>query len=197
MLQINPLTISDNEKIVCDFYLANNTKVASYRLLRKLNGEIRQLTDAGIKSAAQTFFSKEYVQKYIQYKEKELYAKYSDKDVVKNMPQGANIDLSTAPKSVVNKFLIEKLESVIQDPNSTSADIISATNKIADIRDSKEKADKTEMSEYEKTVHFCLPADLCENCPNKEKIYAEYGFPASEEEIRTAFYKNKNNKLDE
>mgnify|MGYP003618961526 FL=1 len=198
---INTLEISPNEMIVCDYYLACNTKIASYRLLRKLNGELHSISDDGAKKGATKFFQKDYIIKYLEMKEKDLIVKYQTEKIVGDIANNDNddksIDLATAPKDDVNKVLISKLEEVLQDPNSTAADIISATNKISDIRNSKEKSDETAMTDYEKTVHFCLPADICEDCPNKEKIYAEQGYPATEEEIKETFYKNINRKKDD
>lgn len=185
--------ISEDEKIMVDFYLAGNTKLSAYKLLRRLKGE-NQIQDASAKKNATKLFQEQYIAVYLKKKEAELYTKYA-REVVKTDSTTSitaladNIDLATAKREDVNKFLVSTLRDVINNPESSQTDIIQAVNRIADIRDSKEKTDKTEMSEYDKTIHYCLPADMCEDCPNKEKIYAEYGFPATEEEIKKSFYK--------
>lgn len=185
------LDLSENEKIGIDFYLCCNTKSAAIRLIRKLNGELRVLSNEGAKNAAKTFFNKPEVLKYIEQKEKDLYIRYQNRKLVSDtLDETDNVNLATAPRDKVNEVLIDRLENVIRDPNSTSGDVISAVNKIADIRNSKEKEDETDNSAYSKFMHFVVPMQCCDNCPNKDELLKDNNHFATEEEIKQAFYKN-------
>lgn len=187
----NSLDLSENEKIGIDFYLCCNTRTAAIRLIRKLNGELRVLSNEGAKSAANTFFNKPEVIKYIEKKEKDLCIRYQNREIINNTAeQTDNVNLATAPRDKVNEVLIERLENVIKDPNSTSGDVISAVNKIADIRNSKEKEDETDNSAYSKFMHFVVPMQCCDECPNKDNLLKDNNHFATEEEVRQAFYKN-------
>lgn len=185
------LDLSENEKIGIDFYLCCNTKSAAIRLIRKLNGELRVLSNEGAKNAAKIFFNKPEVLKYMEQKEKDLYIRYQNREIINNTSeQTDNVNLATAPRDKVNEVLIERLENVIKDPNSTSGDVISAVNKIADIRNSKEKEDETDNSAYAKFMHFVVPMQCCDECPNKDNLLKDNNHFATEEEVRQAFYKN-------
>ena len=196
MAQLDDSIISENERIALDYYCANNHKTDTIRLLRRLDGEIRQLTEDGLKKAASKFFSLNRVIRYIESKERELariYQAKTIKNAIDTNEDTEKTDLANVPKEQVRNYVIAEMQKIVDDPNSTPADRHSDLSKITDIRNSKEK-DEKEMSEYEKTVMFVLPADICEQCPNKEKIYAEYGYPATQEEIENAFYKNTTKK---
>lgn len=185
------ISLSENEKIGIDFYLCCNAKPAAIRLIRKLNGELRVLSNEGAKAAATKFFQRQDVINYIEVKEKELYTRYQTRQMVGDtLEQSDNVNLATAPRDKVNEVLIERLENVIKDPNSSSSDVISAVNKIADIRNSKEKEDETDNSAYSKFMHFVVPMQCCDKCPNKEQLLKDHNHFATEEEIKRAFYKD-------
>lgn len=187
----NSIELSENEKIGIDFYLCCNTKSSAIRLIRKLNGELRVLSKDGAKTAANTFFNKPEVIKYIEKKEKDLCIRYQNRNFINDtLEQTYNVNLATAPRDKVNEVLIERLENVIKDPNSSSGDVISAVNKIADIRNSKEKEDETDNSAYSKFMHFVVPMQCCDDCPNKDNLLKDNNHFATEEEVRQAFYKN-------
>lgn len=189
--EISKLELSDNEKVAIDFYLACNTKIAALRLLRKLDGELRVLSDDGAKKAASKFFAKTTVVDYIERKEKELKARYQNERIVAKETAEEEVNLATATRDKVNQYLIDTLEEVIKNPNSTSSDVISAVNKIADIRNSKEKEDDTDNSAYSKLVHFVVPMQPCDACPNRDELLKENQHYATEDEIKDAFYKDK------
>lgn len=191
MRELNDSILSENERIALDYYCANNQKSDTIRLLQKLNGEVRQLTEEGVKKRATKFFALNRVINYIDSKQRELARIYQDKAIKASIDtsNSAETNLAEVSKEEVRNYVIDEMQKIINDPNSTPADRLSALAKITDIRNSKEK-DEKEMSEFEKTVMFVLPADICEDCPHKEKIYKEHGYPATEEEIKEAFYKN-------
>lgn len=191
MRELNDSILSENERIALDYYCANNQKSDTIRLLQKLDGEVRQLTEEGVKKRATKFFALNRVINYIDSKQRELARIYQDKAIKASIDtsNSAETNLAEVSKEEVRNYVIDEMQKIINDPNSTPADRLSALAKITDIRNSKEK-DEKEMSEFEKTVMFVLPADICEDCPHKEKIYEEHGYPATEEEIKEAFYKN-------
>lgn len=185
--------LTDNEKVAIDFYLACNTKIAAIRILRKLDGELRVLSDAGAKTASTKFFQRQAVVDYITGKEKEIKAAYMDRAVTVDIAKDdeERVNLATASKDKVNEVLIQTLEKVIKDPNSTSSDVISASIKIADIRNSKEKEDSAENGIYSKFVHYVVPCEICEKCERVGEIYEKNGHPATKQQIDDAFYKQK------
>jgi hypothetical protein len=191
--EIPAYTISDNEKIAVDFYLACNTKVAAIRLLRKLDGEIRNLTPDGEKSAATKFFQKGYVVDYMQSKEMQLVAKYQSQDVVGDYEDNNEkaIDLITANEETRRKFLLKNYNEILRSATATDSDKIAANKAITDLLNAKEKEDETNNSALSKYVHFVVPMSICDNCPNKEQLLKENQHFATDEEIQEAFYKKK------
>ena len=191
--EIPAYTISDNEKVAVDFYIACNTKVAALRLLRKLNGELRNLSPDGEKKAATKFFSKQYVLDYIDIKEKELVAKYQSPQLVSQMiDSGENeADLITSDGEARRRFLLTNYMKTLKSPEATESDRIAANKAITDLLNAKEKEDETDNSAYSKYVHFVVPMQCCDDCPNKDNLLKDNQHFATQEEIKQAFYKNK------
>lgn len=191
--EIPAYTISDNEKVAVDFYIACNTKVAALRLLRKLNGELRNLSPDGEKKAATKFFSKQYVLDYIDIKEKELVAKYQSPQLVSQMiDSGENeADLITSDGEARRRFLLNNYMKTLKSPEATESDRIAANKAITDLLNAKEKEDETDNSAYSKYVHFVVPMQCCDDCPNKDNLLKDNQHFATQEEIKQAFYKNK------
>ncbi|MBQ9254627.1 MAG: hypothetical protein IJ180_07635 [Bacteroidales bacterium] len=189
--EIPAYAISDNEKVAVDFYLACNTKIAALRLLRKLNGELRNLSPDGEKKSATKFFQKQYVLDYIEAKERELKAKYQTQQLVSDILEEENdeADLITSDGEARRRYLLNNYMKILKSPDATESDRIAANKAITDLLNAKEKEDETDNSAYSKYVHFVVPMQCCDNCQNRDNLLKDNNHFATEEEIEQAFYK--------
>ncbi len=189
--EIPAYSISDNEKIAVDFYLACNTKIAALRLLRRLDGEIRNLSPDGEKKAATKLFQKQYIVDYLEAKEREIISKYQTHQLVGTMGDSEDneADLISSDDETRRRFLLKNYMKTLKSPDATESDRIAANKAITDLLNAKEKEDETDNSAYSKYMHFVVPMQCCDECPNKEELLKDNGHFATQDEIENAFYK--------
>lgn len=77
----------------------------------------------------------------------------------------------------------------LKSPDATESDRIAANKAITDLLNAKEKEDETDNSAYSKYMHFVVPMQCCDECPNKEELLKDNGHFATQDEIENAFYK--------
>ena len=189
--EIPAYSISDNEKIAVDFYLACNTKIAALRLLRRLDGEIRNLSPDGEKKAATKLFQKQYIVDYLEAKEREIISKYQTHQLVGLIGDSEDneADLISSDDETRRRFLLKNYMKTLKSPDATESDRIAANKAITDLLNAKEKEDETDNSAYSKYMHFVVPMQCCDECPNKEELLKDNGHFATQDEIENAFYK--------
>lgn len=178
------------DEIVCCVFLIKGNKTEAYKIYRQLSN----MSDASahtIRSQAVIYFNEDKIKAYIKHEQDKLRSRFGA-NVVKSRKakkEEKEINYADLEEEEVRELTLETLFDVRTDPDSSPSDRITAVKNIADIMNAK-KVDKP-ISETEKLIHYVLPADICEECPNREKIYEEHGYPATEEEIKEAFYNNR------
>ena len=187
---IPAFTISDNEKVAVDIFLACNTKVAAYRLLRKLDGRLSRLSDDGEKKGATKFFQKQYVIDYMEGKERELKKRYQNQAMAPTVSttDGEDTDLLFSDGETRRRYLLKNYMDILKSVNSTETDRIAANKAITDLLNAKEKDNENDNDAYNKYVHFVVPMQCCDNCPNIDNLLKDNEHFAKKEDIEQAFY---------
>lgn len=192
--------ITDQERIACEYFVVSNNKRASYALWRAVIGRTKEIAEGSMKSQAVAFFQRENIIDYVTQVEDKMIRKYagatpSGEPTYSDSYEDPSYDnLLDMSKDEIRDIALKSFQEIMRDPESSPSDRISATSKIVDITNSKEKDNKNDMNEANKLIHYFLPADICTGCPNVSKIYEEHGYPATQKEIEEAFYNNKNAK---
>lgn len=188
------------DEIACIYFIIKQNQTEAYVLYRRLSN-MPDVSITTIRGQASHYFKQDKIKRYINHEEKKLSEKYGgDNKAISNGRERKNKETSDTNYSdysdeEIREIALETLFDVKDNPESSPSDKITAVKNITDIMNAK-KNDKP-LSETEKLIHYVLPADVCEGCHRKEDIYAEHGYPATEEEIKEAFYSNKITKNEE
>mgnify|MGYP003594201976 CR=1 FL=1 len=195
--QKNEDVFTEIDEIACTYYLIKQNKTEAYILYRRISN-MPTISESTVRGQASMYFKQEKIQRYINFEEEKLRSRYGNGEAQlsyreKNTSIDANYSDYTDEE--IREIALETLFFVKDSPDSSSSDKITAVKNITDIMNAK-KIEKP-LSESEKLIHYILPADICEKCERKSEIYAEHGYPATEEEIKEAFYSNKITKKEE
>ena len=195
--QKNEDVFTEIDEIACTYYLIKQNKTEAYILYRRISN-MPTISESTVRGQASMYFKQEKIQRYINFEEEKLRSRYGNGEAQllyreKNTPIDASYSNYTDEE--IREIALETLFFVKDSPDSSSSDKIIAVKNITDIMNVK-KIEKP-LSESEKLIHYILPADICEKCERKSEIYAEHGYPATEEEIKEAFYSNKITKKEE
>ena len=195
--QKNEDVFTEIDEIACTYYLIKQNKTEAYILYRRISN-MPTISESTVRGQASMYFKQEKIQRYINFEEEKLRSRYGNGEAQllyreKNTPIDASYSNYTDEE--IREIALETLFFVKDSPDSSSSDKITAVKNITDIMNAK-KIEKP-LSETEKLIHYILPADICEKCERKSEIYAEHGYPATEEEIKEAFYSNKITKKEE
>ena len=195
--QKNEDVFTEIDEIACTYYLIKQNKTEAYILYRRISN-MPTISESTVRGQASMYFKQEKIQRYISFEEEKLRSRYGNGEAQllyreKNTPIDASYSNYTDEE--IREIALETLFFVKDSPDSSSSDKITAVKNITDIMNAK-KIEKP-LSESEKLIHYILPADICEKCERKSEIYAEHGYPATEEEIKEAFYSNKITKKEE
>ena len=185
------------DEIACTYYLIKQNKTEAYILYRRISN-MPTISESTVRGQASMYFKQEKIQRYISFEEDKLRSKYGNGETkLSYREKNTSIDASYSDYTdeEIREIALETLFFVKDSPDSSSSDKITAVKNITDIMNAK-KIEKP-LSESEKLIHYILPADICEKCERKSEIYAEHGYPATEEEIKDAFYSNKITKKEE
>jgi len=195
--QKNEDVFTEIDEIACTYYLIKQNKTEAYILYRRISN-MPTISESTVRGQASMYFKQEKIQRYISFEEEKLRSRYGNGEAQllyreKNTPIDASYSNYTDEE--IREIALETLFFVKDSPDSSSSDKITAVKNITDIMNAK-KIEKP-LSESEKLIHYILPADICDKCERKSEIYAEHGYPATEEEIKEAFYSNKITKKEE
>lgn len=189
--QKNEDVFTEIDEIACTYYLIKQNKTEAYILYRRISN-MPTISESTVRGQASMYFKQEKIQRYINFEEEKLRSKYGNGEAqLSYMQKNTSVDAnySDYTDEEIREIALETLFFVKDSPDSSSSDKITAVKNITDIMNAK-KIEKP-LSESEKLIHYILPADICEKCERKSEIYAEHGYPASQEEIKEAFYSNK------
>lgn len=189
--QKNEDVFTEIDEIACTYYLIKQNKTEAYILYRRISN-MPTISESTVRGQASMYFKQEKIQRYINFEEEKLRSKYGNGEAqLSYMQKNTSVDAnySDYTDEEIREIALETLFFVKDSPDSSSSDKITAVKNITDIMNAK-KIEKP-LSESEKLIHYILPADICEKCERKSEIYAEHGYPATQEEIKEAFYSNK------
>ena len=195
--QKNEDVFTEIDEIACTYYLIKQNKTEAYILYRRISN-MPTISESTVRGQASMYFKQEKIQRYINFEEEKLRSRYGNGETQSSYRQNnMSVDSSYSDYTdeEIREIALETLFFVKDSPDSSSSDKITAVKNITDIMNAK-KIEKP-LSESEKLIHYILPADICEKCERKSEIYAEHGYPATEEEIKDAFYLNKITKREE
>lgn len=186
-------TFTEIDEIACTYFLVKQNQTEAYKLFRRISN-MPEVSITTIRGQASLYFKQDKIQRYIKYEEEKLSKRYGNGEVPSESSNRegngySNTNYSNFTDEEIREIALQTLFDVKDSVDSSSSDKITAVKNITDIMNAK-KNDKP-LSETEKLIHYILPAEICEGCHRKEEIYEQHGYPATEEEIKEAFYSNK------
>ena len=166
------------EKVACDNFIITGLKANAYRIYQIMKtGSVK----ATALKNANAFFNKPHLQEYVAYQRYMLQNKFFEEYMVRERLSKSKLfsDRKDLQGSQVDDWkdyeirgeLAATLQGIIAAPDKQE-NAIAAAKALAELMAAKKKPDE-ETSES-KLIHFYLPADICENCPNKQAIYDAY-----------------------
>jgi len=154
-------TLSELEQFCLDAYVVNGNIDLAYLLSRKNEPKANQ---TNLHRLAMRWLRQPPVKNYVNEKKAAISTRVGK-------PEDMNQD---DVKSLVEKykdkdFIIAELIRAADDlEGREKADVL---NRIADLQQMK----KEELRKADERVHFYLPLQVCENCPNKNKLVEKIG----------------------